>query len=82
LAFGIWRSVTSEIVKIDPFSLADLVKAIIAVLTTLAYLGMLFLCLFYAYIPFYAQTFDTLLKWSFVPGMIWGAYFTSLSSRS
>lgn len=58
-------------------ALTEYVQAFIAIITTLAYMGSIILCLLYATIPVYQQDFEILLKWSIVPGFIWGAYFTA-----
>ena len=57
--------------------LTEYVQAFIAIITTIGYLGAIFLCLIYATIPVYQADFEILLKWSVIPGFIWGAYFTA-----
>jgi hypothetical protein len=50
-------------------------QTIVVVIVTVAYFGMLGFCLINAYIPWYATEFDSLLKWSAIPGTLWGYYF-------
>ena len=57
--------------------LTEYVQAFLAIITTLIYMGSIFLCLLYATIPVYQNDFEMLLKWSVVPGFVWGAYFTT-----
>ncbi len=60
----------------------EYVKAALAIGVIFGYLSWLSLCLWNLQIPQYATTFDTLLKWSFVPGLVLGAYFGSSSVAS
>jgi hypothetical protein len=53
------------------------VQAFVVIITTVGYIGMLFLCLLYATTPVYQNDFEILLKTSFIPGFIWGAYATT-----
>jgi uncharacterized membrane protein len=56
-------------------------QAIVTLLVTGAYLFMLMYALINLTTPPYENAFDTLLKWSVVPGVVWGSLFTTAAAK-
>jgi hypothetical protein len=79
LSYTIWMILTHFITakkkKAMLSSLDDIVRAVIALTAIIAYFGMLIYCLVYLPHPEYQAAFDTLLKASWIPGLVVGYYF-------
>jgi len=62
-------------------SVFEIVQTVIALTVTFGYIGMLGYSLLNSFIPAYATSFNTLIDWGIVPGLIWGSYFATTAFK-